>query len=65
MLQQHISDLLLIWAPQQQKEVVGHQSGRKSSERAVGVAKLGGQLVCVAHGLAHGIREENKRKTSL
>ena len=31
--------LLLLWASQQQKEVVVHQSGRKPSERAVGVAK--------------------------
>ena len=46
-------------------EVVVHHSGRKPSERAVGVAKLCGKLVCVAHGLTHGIQKEKKTGKSV
>ena len=48
--------LLLLWASQQQKEVVVHQSARKRLGRGDGVAKLCGQLNCVAHALAEGIQ---------
>ena len=34
--------LPLLWAPQQQMEVVVHQPGRQPLEQAVGVAKLYG-----------------------
>ena len=55
-LQMLVLLVLLLWASQQQKEVVVHQSARKRLGRGDGVAKLCGQLNCVAHALAEGIQ---------
>ena len=58
-------NLVLLWASQQQKEVVVHQSGRKPSERVVRVAKMCGLVGMCGSWASPRNPEGQKRKTDL
>ena len=59
-LQQQVL-LVLLW-PSQQQEVVVHQSGRKPSEWAVGVAKLCGWWYCGSWASPRNPEGKNEKK---